>query len=79
MKKPHEIPHLLLPMTGLDHLARLQSAEAIAHDKAVATLSQETLLAAAKDLGQRRAHDRKDPEQRWVMARKAALLRRLSR
>jgi len=34
--------------------------------------------AAARDLLGRVAGNRSDPEQRWVMARKAALLRRIS-
>jgi hypothetical protein len=31
----------------------------------------------AKDLGGRPAHDRRDHEQRWVMGRRAAVLRML--
>jgi hypothetical protein len=37
----------------------------------------ETALAMAKDLGGRPAHDRRDHEQRWVMGRRAAVLRML--
>ena len=37
-----------------------------------------TVEAAARDLLRRIAGNRSDPEQRWVMGRKAALLRRIS-
>jgi hypothetical protein len=32
----------------------------------------------AKDLGARVAYDKRNPEQRWVMGRRAAVLRMLS-
>jgi len=67
-------------MTGMDHLNRIQQQEAADHDKAVCTLSNRTLIAAAKDLSKRPpAYNRKDPEQRWTMARKAALRREIQR
>lgn len=66
-------------MSGLEHLNRIQREEAAEHDKAVAILSPSTVMAAARDLCPRLASNRKDPEQRWVMARKAALLRRIDR
>lgn len=67
-------------MTGMEHLNRLQMQEAADHDKAVRTLSNRTLIAAAKDLSNRPpAYNRKDPEQRWTMARKAALRREIQR
>jgi len=66
-------------MSGLEHLSEIQRREAEEHDKNVRGLSPETVIAAAKDLGRRRYHDRKDPEHRWGMARKAALLRRIDR
>jgi len=66
-------------MTGLEHLTASQAKEQAEHDKAVATYEEETLLAAAKDLGARRVHDRRDPEHRWVMGRRAAVLRSLDR
>lgn len=64
-------------MTGLDHLTADQAKEQAQHDKAVATYEEETLLAAAADLGARKVHDRRDLEHRWVMARRAAVLRLL--
>lgn len=66
-------------MSGLEHLSEIQKREAAEHDKNVALLEPTTVLAAAKDLGRRRYHDRRDPEHRWGMARKAALLRRIAR
>lgn len=66
------------PASGLDWLAASQLKDALEHDKCIAGYSEETLRAAARDLGQRLANNRKDPEQRWVMARKAAVLRKLS-
>ncbi len=64
--------------SGLDYLSESQRREALAHDRHVACLSRETVEAAARDLLGRVAGNRADPEQRWVMARKAALLRRIS-
>lgn len=66
-------------MTGLDYLSAAQAREAAEHDKAIRDYDENTLLAVAGDLGKRRAWDRKDAEQRWVMARKAAVLRKLDR
>jgi hypothetical protein len=60
-----------------DAYADRQAKDAAEHDKAVDGLSEETLSAMAKDLGARNAHDRRDHEQRWVMGRKAAVLRKL--
>ena len=65
-------------MTGLDYLSASQVREALEHDRHVECLSPETVEAAARDLLGRVAGNRSDPEQRWVMARKAALLRRIS-
>ncbi len=62
-------------MSGLDHLSESQKREAAAHDKAVRDYSPETVAAAWDDLSARNAWDKKDPEHRWVMARKAALRR----
>lgn len=62
-------------MTGLDHLAANRAAEQQSHDKWVAGLSCETLEAAWEDIKDRPCRDMKDPEQRWVANRKAALLR----
>ena len=66
-------------LTGLDYLTAVQEREKREHDRAVRDYDEETLLAAAQDLGKRMAWDRKDPEARWVMARKAALMRALDR
>lgn len=66
-------------MTGLDYLTASQARDAAAHDKAIRDYDEETLLTAATDLGKRRVFDRKDPEHRWVMNRRAALLRELDR
>lgn len=49
------------------------------HDAWVATLAQETVLLAARDLCRQPASNRADPAERWKMDRKAALLRRISR
>ena len=53
-------------------------AEARNADAWAAGYSQKTLQAIASDLSADYAHDRRDPLQRWKMARKAAVLRRLS-
>ena len=58
--------------------AARDAKEAAAHDRAVDGHSEETLCAMAKDLGARPAHDRRDHEHRWIMARRAAVLRKLS-
>jgi hypothetical protein len=62
-------------MTGLDLLSESQRREAAEHDRAVADYSPATVEAAWNDLNARQAWDRKDPEHRWVMARRAALRR----
>ena len=64
------------PITGLDHLARIQSREAAEHDRAVADYPPHLIDSAATDLARRPASNPRDPEQRWIMARKAALGRR---
>ncbi|MFZ9938223.1 MAG: hypothetical protein ACO3JG_14385 [Luteolibacter sp.] len=60
-------------MTGLDHLAAIQRREAAEHDRAVAGYLPETVAAAFEELRRRAAYDRKNPEHRWILARKAAL------
>lgn len=62
-------------MTGLDHLSASQQREAAEHDRAIQDYEPETVAAAWDDLSARNAWDKKDPEHRWVMARKAALRR----
>ena len=66
------------PGTGLDWLEANQKAEAANADKWVAGLSVTALRGIAGDLGREFSHDRKDPVQRWKMARKAAVLRKLA-
>lgn len=63
-------------MTGLEYLSASQQREIAEHDRAVRDYDAETLAAAYDDLDSRSAWNRKDPEHRWIMARKAALLRR---
>ena len=63
-------------MTGLDHLTASQKAEAASHDAFVRDYTPDMLEAAWADLTGRRACDRKNPEHRWVMARRGALARR---
>ena len=53
--------------------------ERASHDLAVAGLAAPTLLAAARDLGGRRASNQRDPESRWVTGRLAALAREMDR
>jgi hypothetical protein len=55
------------------------AAEAACHDKAVRPLGNLTLTAAAADLCHRRLWNRRDPESRWILSRRAALLRELIR
>lgn len=63
-------------MTGLDHLAAIQAREAAEHDRAVAHYSPRLIEAAYNDLMEHETWDRKNPEHRWVLARRAALRRR---
>jgi hypothetical protein len=65
--------------TGLDHLEAINRAEAARHDLVVRDYSDHTLIAAAQDLHPRAAWDRKDPEQRFIMSRRAALQREILR
>lgn len=61
-----------------DAYANRAAKDAAEHDRAIEGHSEETLCAMAKDLGARNAHDRRDHEHRWIMGRKAAVLRKLS-
>ncbi len=63
-------------MTGLDYLTGLQNREAAEHDRNVRDYSAQTLEAAFEDLKGRVVFEKKDPEHRWVMNRRAALVRR---
>jgi len=49
------------------------------HDKEARRLGNQTLIAAAEDLAARLVWDRKDPEARWILGRRAALLREIRR
>lgn len=49
------------------------------HDNEARRLPDQTLVAAAEDLNARKVWDQKDPETRWVLARRAALLREIRR
>lgn len=60
---------------GLDFLAESEKITAAAHDRAIQDYAPQTVEAAWLDLSGRDAWDRKDPEHRWVLARRAALRR----
>ena len=62
-------------MTGLDYLEAIQKKEAAEHDRAVRDYAPRTVEAAWNDLAGRDCWDRKNPEHRWVLARRAALRR----
>jgi hypothetical protein len=62
-------------MDGLDHLALIHRREAAEHDRNVRDYSPATVAAAWDDLAGREAWDRKNPEHRWVLERRAALRR----
>lgn len=62
-------------VTGLDYLEAAQQREAAEHDRAVRDYEPETVALAWDDLTARNCWDRKNPEHRWVMARRAALRR----
>lgn len=64
-------------MTGLDHLAEAQTRDALNADAWVSGYSETALRGLARDLCAVRDWDRRDPVQRWCMARKAAALRKL--
>lgn len=57
----------------------MPNPEKESHDKNVRGLRDETLLAAMKDLGGQRLFDRKNPETRWKLERRAALQREILR
>lgn len=62
-------------MSGLDYLEAIQKREAAEHDRAVRDYDPETVEAAFMDLADRPAFERKNPEHRWIMNRRAALRR----
>lgn len=56
-----------------------EQREAANHDSWVQGHGPDTLRAMARDLCARQAHNRRDPEHRWIMSRRAAILRALVR
>lgn len=62
--------------SGLEALAAIQKREQAEHDRAVANYGPTLLQSVFDDLSKRNAWNRKDHEQRWIMARKAACVRR---
>ena len=76
---PRPRPAAPANMTGLDHLEAIHRAESARHDLVVRDYNDATLIAAAEDLLSRAAWDRKDPEQRFIMSRRAALQREILR
>lgn len=64
--------------TGLDFLSAAQAAEARNADAWVSGYSDTVLRGIFGDLSRELSFDRKDPVQRWKMARKAAVGRRLT-
>lgn len=62
-------------MTGLDFLTASQKREAVEHDRNIRDYSPAMVQAAWEDLQGRKAFDKQDQEHRWVMARRAALMR----
>ena len=61
-------------MTGLDYLTESQKREAATHDAFVRDYNAETISEAFDDLSSRTAYDKRNPEHRWVMGRRAALV-----
>jgi cobalamin biosynthesis Mg chelatase CobN len=57
----------------------IRDPEMTDHDREARRLSDKTLIAAALDLNRRKVWDKKDPESRWVLGRRAALLREINR
>jgi hypothetical protein len=83
MKTNYRRPKCVITRPGSNDpwemLASNNERRANVHDQAVAGYGVELLTCVAADLGKRFAVDRKDPEQRWIMDRKAAVMRRLSK
>ncbi len=64
------------PDSYANHASR-EAKAAAEHDRAVSGCSPAALAAMAKDLGARHVHNLRDPESRWVLGRRAAVLRKL--
>lgn len=56
-----------------------EEREAADHDSWVQGYEPDTLRAMARDLCARKVHNRRDPAHRWIMSRRAAILRALVR
>lgn len=67
------------PNAALEFLATRQAEDQRMHDLWVRGLSTQTLFAIRDDLAGRPAWDLKNNEHRWVMHRRAAVLRALSK
>lgn len=65
--------------SGLEALEAIQKREQAEHDHAVVNYSPGLLVAVYDDLSKRKAWNRKDHEQRWIMSRMAACARRAQR
>lgn len=63
-------------VTGLDYLTESQKREAATHDAFIRDYNLETISEAFDDLSNRVAFDKRNPEHRWVMGRRAALARK---
>lgn len=63
-------------LTGPDYLTENQKREAATHDAFIRDYSLETISEAFDDLSNRVAFDKRNPEHRWVMGRRAALARK---
>lgn len=61
--------------SGLEYQPQSQKREAAEHDRAIRDYDPATVEAAWNDLNAREVWNKKDPEHRWVMARRAALRR----
>lgn len=64
-----------LAKDGLDYLSESERRTAAEHDRAIQDYAPATVAAAWNDLQGREVWDRKNPEHRWVLARRAALRR----
>lgn len=68
------------PTTGLDYLAANNAHEADQHDRAVKHYPPHLIDSALTDINRLGPlTNRKDPDTRWRMARKAALLRKAAK
>ena len=73
---PPARPRAVASKTVPDYLTASQKREAEEHDRNIRDYTPAMVAAAWEDLRDRRAHNKKDPEQRWVMARLGAAMRK---